>query len=229
MTQPLLQFECSSGVLHVSDPSFDKSVAEHARNFSVAHQYKCEPGLWNVQVTMDDPYLNRVQKIVVWHSDEKEPPTDDQWKLNGSIGVDSSTASICDALHYPEHAFKNNDPKSPEEVWMYNPSRTSHSRLWNSHGILTRSGFGDGLFKVYTHSKHTSEDQEKYKNSENQPSQPPITALQIVFIDQEMRDNFIAAMNSQAGENLFSPSMDDPLQVLSAEIPFLTCHELISD
>lgn len=100
------------------------------------------------------------------HSDQKEPPYNEQWKYQGSVSGDAGMMSNTNV----DAVFK--------EVCKI--SRESYA--WKNVGVITKSGFGDdGCYPVYTYTRSCNEEP-KSKEKKQSDKVSPITALNVRFI-----------------------------------------------
>ena len=130
-----MEFEITSGRVHISDPCYDTSPNE-------TDNVPAKNGVWCSSV--DYGIEGRVASIRVWHKDCPSPYCDKSF----SYGVDSGQLGIFDASiydsnsEYGESGFYNDCCEatlSPERVGVV-----------QGKGFVSSTGYGDGCYEGYS-------------------------------------------------------------------------------
>lgn len=125
-------------------------------------------GEYNVFISEDD---GRIKELIV--SNDKYPEIED-WEINMEqsfeVGVDSGNAGIFDYKYYCD----THEEDDILDEWYDNMHTklfdNGYSKNWlffRNHGVITSSGYGDGVYHCYT-AEHDNK----------------VIAIKIIFIDE---------------------------------------------
>jgi hypothetical protein len=125
-------------------------------------------GEYNVFISEDD---GRIKELIV--SNDKYPEIED-WEINMEqsfeVGVDSGNAGIFDYKYY----YDTHEEDDILDEWyddmltgLFDNEDSKNWLFFRNHGVITSSGYGDGIYHCYT-AEHDNK----------------VMAIKIVFIDE---------------------------------------------
>lgn len=125
-------------------------------------------GEYNVFISEDD---GRIKELIV--SNDKYPEIED-WEINMEqpfeVGVDSGNAGIFDYKYY----YDTHEEDDILDEWyddmlaeLFDNEDSKNWLFFRNHGVITSSGYGDGIYHCYT-TEHDNK----------------VIAIKIVFIDE---------------------------------------------
>lgn len=125
-------------------------------------------GEYNVYISEDD---GRIKELIV--SSDKYPEIED-WEINieqsFEVGVDSGSAGIFDYKYY----YDTHEEDDILDEWyddmltgLFDNEDSKNWLFFRNHGVITSSGYGDGIYHCYT-AEHDNK----------------VMAIKIVFIDE---------------------------------------------
>lgn len=125
-------------------------------------------GEYNVFISEDD---GRIKELIV--SNDKYPEIED-WEINMEqsfeVGVDSGNAGIFDYKYY----YDTHEEDDILDEWyddmltgLFDNEDSKNWLFFRNHGVITSSGYGDGVYHCYT-AEHDNK----------------VMAIKIVFIDE---------------------------------------------
>lgn len=125
-------------------------------------------GEYNVFVSEDD---GRIKELIV--SSDKYPEIED-WEINMEqpfeVGVDSGNAGIFDYKYY----YDTHEEDDILDEWyddmfagLFDNEDSKNWLFFRNHGVITSSGYGDGVYHCYT-AEHDNK----------------VMAIKIIFIDE---------------------------------------------
>jgi hypothetical protein len=152
-----MDFEVES-TLYVSDPCYYKEERHRNPTTRVLTLEGAKPGTWVGVIIYHSSFKNRVQQLVSVHGDHDDAK-EMQWKKRGVVDVDSGQMGIYDYDYYPIFGCTNDfyteacaltsTPKRGGVVTGYKETRSCFLDAVNI-GVVSSSGFGDGLYGVDT-------------------------------------------------------------------------------
>ena len=155
----------------VSDPCYNSDNVYNRLYEVLSGNYNCliskeKFHLWGV----------RVRSMAILHTDFEFDFLNKGGYFKGQVAVDSGTMSICDYTYYDKHHINDKDENELDEEW-YDKNVCAWCSRKNYHianklGFISTSGFGDGVYEVYT-----------YSHNEN------IVGIEVVFIENDDEDN----------------------------------------
>lgn len=125
-------------------------------------------GEYNVFISEDD---GRIKELIV--SNDKYPEIED-WEINMEqpfeVGVDSGNAGIFDYKYY----YDTHEEDDILDEWyddmlagLFDNEDSKNWLFFRNHGVITSSGYGDGVYHCYT-AEHDNK----------------VMAIKIIFIDE---------------------------------------------
>lgn len=178
-------FEVVSGALRISDPCYQKDAG-----LRITGTIKAANGTWQAKsytrpfdellgervykverICELEAFLDELRKVGEPYSHEKLPYK----QLRSVIGVDSAQAGIFDLSHFQDESLIT--PDTPTDISHDWYGMCCHA-TWGEAGIVpfgvvSASGFGDGLYTAYVK-----------RNSKGEA-----VAIKIVFIDEDDIDD----------------------------------------
>lgn len=168
-------FTIESGEVLITDPGYDRDT------WCAIKLENVERGKWNafIEESFFGKWGSRVTKIVAMH-DKILSLKDKPWELlDTDIGVDSGQAGFFDWKYYGDEKSVEYVPNhtadwdnSMDNVWYKQCCEITLDNKYGviPYGVVTRSGFGDGIYDAYICTEPTTD---------------KIVAMMIVFLTED--------------------------------------------
>lgn len=162
---PLGTFSISSGVLVATDPGYDLGTARTPGLGTVIEG--CRDGTWIAVLTkkrFQNENWSIPSELLVYHESINNSATLEWKEIPEGLGADTGQVGIWEMKHFHNHSLVPTDikwtfgtenrpePADPDDLWYSWCCELTNSENEASlmpHGIVSRSGYGDGGYPVF--------------------------------------------------------------------------------